>query len=275
MQSITKSVPHPVVGTELVRDWKPNREPRAVLVLVHGLFEHSGRYELLGSMMSDAGIHARSFDLLGGGGSGGRRWDTPNWEMFHDQLQTHLEWALDQGPPVILMGHSTGATISLSYIFEERPKPQMVVLSSPLIEVRRTWQQMILPVMAKIAPRMHIPSPVKNEDLSRDPEVGEAYHADPLVFPVATPRFGVALNEEMGRLQNLMHDPGIPTFVFHGGQDPIVPPQGSAHLADLASVERKLYPTLRHETMNEPEGPEVVANVIQWVDDQLEQAGSV
>lgn len=269
MQSIAKSVPHAVVGKELVRDWVPTAEPRAVVVIVHGLFEHSGRYEHVGSQMSDAGFHVRSFDLLGGGATGGRRWDTPDWEQFHDQLQTHVEWALGQGQPVVLMGHSTGGTISLSYVLEERPRPHLLVLSSPLIEVRRNWQQMVLPLLAKVAPRMHIPSPVKKEDLSRNPDVGEAYVADPLVFPVATPRFGAALNEEMDRLQNLMHDPGLPTFVFHGGQDPIVPPQGSAHLADLPSVERKLYPTLRHETMNEPEGPQVVGDIIDWINERI------
>lgn len=265
MQSVTVQVPNDDFETELVRDWSPEGEPLAYLVLVHGLFEHSGRYEHVGSQMSDAGLHVRSFDLIGGGASGGRRWDTPDWEDFHDQLQRHMEWALDQGPPVILMGHSTGGTISLSYVFEERPKPQILVLSSPLIEARRNWQQMLLPILAKIAPRVHIPSPVKKEDLSRNPEVGEAYLADPLVFPVATPRFGAALNEEMERLQSLMHDPGMPTFVFHGGQDSIVPPQGSAHLADLPSVERKLFPSLRHETMNEPEGSEIVAEIIDWI----------
>lgn len=269
MQSVAKPVPHSVVGTELVRDWAPEGDPRAIVVLVHGLFEHSGRYEHVGSLMSDAGFHVRSFDLLGGGATGGRRWDTPDWEEFHDQLQVHMEWALAQGPPVVLMGHSTGGTISLSYLLEERPQPKMLVLSSPLIEVRRNWQQAVLPILSRIAPRMHVPSPVKKEDLSRDPQVGEDYVADPLVFSVATPRFGVALEKEMERLQTLMQDPGVPTLVFHGGQDSIVPPQGSAHLADLPSVERKLYPTLRHETMNEPEGPQVVADVIDWINERL------
>jgi alpha-beta hydrolase superfamily lysophospholipase len=107
------------------------------------------------------------------------------------------------------------------------------------------------------------------EDLSHDPEVGKAYDADPLVFQGGTPRFGMALLEEMKRLQNLLHDPGMPTLVFHGGQDVLVPPQGSAPLADLPSVERKLYPALRHETMNEPEGPEVVADVIDWINGRI------
>ena len=269
MESVARPVPHPKVGTELVRDWKTSGELKAIVVLVHGLFEHSGRYEHVGAAMSDAGLQVRSFDLLGGGATGGRRWDTDDWEDFHEQLQAHMEWALEQGPPVVLMGHSTGATIALSYVFEGRPSPELLVLSSPLIEARRNWQQMVLPVMVRIAPRMHVPSPVKNSDLSRDPKVGEAYHEDPLVFPVATPRFGMALNEEMKRLQSLMDDPGVPTFVFHGGQDSIVPPQGSAHLSDLPSVERRLYPALRHETMNEPEGPQVIADVIDWINAHL------
>lgn len=269
MESVARPVPNDEYGTELVRDWAPEGEPRAMIVLVHGAFEHSGRYEHVGSQMSDAGFHVRSFDLIGGGATGGRRWDTSDWEDFHDQLQRHMEWALEQGPPVVLMGHSTGGTIALGYTTEGRPQPKLLVLSSPLIQARRTWQEAMVPIMVKIAPRMHIPSPVKTEDLSRDPEVGQAYMDDPLVFTVATPRFGKAMVEEMKRVQSAWDRLEVPTLVFHGGLDTIVPPQGSAPMADLPTVERRLYPKLRHETMNEPEGPEVVADVIAWIDERL------
>jgi acylglycerol lipase len=269
MSSTARPVPHPDYGTELVRDWEPDGAPRAVIVLVHGAFEHSGRYEHVGSQMADAGFHVRSFDLIGGGATGGRRWDTADWEDFHDQLQTHMEWALEQGPPVVLMGHSTGGTIALGYTTEDRPKPKLLVLSSPLIEARRTWQEAMIPIMVKIAPRMHIPSPVKKEDLSRDPAVGEAYMNDPLVFTVATPRFGKAMGEEMKRVQSAWDRLDVPTLVFHGGLDSIVPERGSAPMADLPTVERRLYPNLRHETMNEPEGPEVIADVIAWINKHL------
>lgn len=265
VESVARAEPIEKFQTEMVRDWKPVGEARAVIVLVHGAFEHSGRYEQVGSQMADAGLHVRSFDLIGGGATGGRRWDTPDWRVFHDQLQRHMEWALEQGPPVVLMGHSTGGTIALGYITEDRPQPKLLVLSSPLITARRTWQQALVPILVKIAPRIHVPSPVKNEDLSRDPEVGEAYHSDPLVFTVGTPRFGKAMFEEMERVQTAWNRLKVPTYVFHGGLDTIVPPQGSAPMADLPMVERKLYPSLRHETMNEPEGPEVVQDVIDWI----------
>ena len=123
----------------------------------------------------------------------------------------------------------------------------------------------MIPLLVKIAPRFHIPSPVKKADLSRDPAVGEAYMADPLVFTVATPRFGKAMGEEMQRVQRAWDRLDVPTLVFHGGMDSIVPPEGSAPMEALPTVERRLYPQLRHETMNEPEGPEVVADTIAWI----------
>lgn len=268
-ESVARPVDHDRFGTELVRDWAPEGDLRAVIVLVHGAFEHSGRYERVGSQMARAGFHVRSFDLIGGGATGGRRWDTPDWRDFHDQLQRHMEWALEQGPPVVLMGHSTGSTIALGYVTEDRSQPAMLVLSSPLITARRTWQEALIPILVRIAPRMHVPSPVKNEDLSRDPGVGEAYQADPLVFTVGTPRFAKAMFEEMKRVQSAWDHLKLPTLVFHGGLDSIVPPQGSAPMADLPTVERKVYPALRHETMNEPEGPEVVQDVIDWINGHL------
>lgn len=269
MESIARPVSNDDFGTELVRDWIPEGDPRAVIVLVHGLFEHSGRYEHAGSMMSDSGFHVRAFDLIGAGASGGRRWDTADWEDFHDQLQRHIEWAREQGPPVVLMGHSTGGTIALGYTTENRPKPDLLILSSPLIKAKRTWQEALIPILVKIAPGMHIPSPVKKEELSRDPAVGEAYESDPLCEPIGTPRFGLALREEMKRVQSAWHRLTLPTYVFHGGLDTLVPPQGSAPLGEMPSVERRLYPNLRHETMNEPEGPEVVQDVIDWIEQHL------
>lgn len=269
MKSVARPEPNQDFGTELVREWIPEGDPRAIIVLVHGHAEHSGRYERPGSLFAEAGFLVRSFDLRGGGASGGPRWATADWEDFHDQLQRHMEWALQQGPPVVLMGHSTGGTIALGYAIEDRPKPALLVLSTPLIELRKTWRNYVLPIMVRVAPNFFMSSPTNLEDLSRDPAVGQAYDADPLVFQGATPRFGAALLEEMSRVRSGWDRLDVPTYVFHGGQDVLVPPQSSAPMADLPTVERRLYPTLRHETMNEPEGPQVVQDVIDWIDSKL------
>lgn len=269
MQTVARPEPHPDVGTELVREWIPDDDARAVVVLVHGHAEHSGRYERPGSLLAEAGFHVRGFDLIGAGATGGPRWDTADWEVFHDQLQHHMEWALGQGPPVVLMGHSTGGTIALGYTMEDRPSPALLVLSTPLIELRKTWRNLARPILIRIAPRMWISAPTKVEELSSNPEVGEAYNADPLVVQGLTVRFGQALLDEMARVQSGWDRLDVPTLVFHGGMDTLVPPQSTAPMADLPTVERRLYPSLRHETMNEPEGPQVIADVIAWIDQHL------
>ncbi|HSM45213.1 MAG TPA: alpha/beta fold hydrolase, partial [Acidimicrobiia bacterium] len=97
MATSTRAVPHEEIGTELVRDWGPDTDPRAYIILVHGLAEHSGRYERTGSLLADAGFHVRGFDLIGAGGSGGRRWHIDDWSRYYDQIATHITWAREQG----------------------------------------------------------------------------------------------------------------------------------------------------------------------------------
>lgn len=269
ISSVSRPVPNTDFGVELVRDWESEGTPRAIMVLVHGHAEHSGRYERTGSLLADAGFHVRSFDMIGAGASGGRRWDIHSIERYHDQLQRHMEWAREQGVPVILMGHSTGGTICLGYVLERRPPADLLILSTPLIELRAGWQKVVAPLLARLAPRMWISSPTKVADLSRDPAVGEAYASDPLVAQGATARFGKVLLDEMKRVRSSWDALDTPTLVTHGGLDVLVPPQSTVPMADLPTVERRLYPHLRHETLNEPEGPEVVSDIVEWIDRHL------
>ena len=269
MKSVAKPVAHELIGTELVRDWIPADQPRATFVLVHGLAEHSGRYERTGSLLSDVGFHVRSFDLIGAGASGGDRWDIDGWGRFHDQIRTHVEWAREQRRPVVLMGHSLGGNLVLGYVTGDRPPPDLVVVSAPALGGGAAWQRAVAPFIAKIAPTLSLPNNVDGEHLSRDPAVAEAYFADPLVHIRSTTRLGASLFKAMDDVTESCSSLDVPTLVLHGGMDSLVPPQSTAFLGSLPGVERKLYPKLRHEILNEPEGPQVVADIIEWVDARI------
>jgi alpha-beta hydrolase superfamily lysophospholipase len=253
----------------LVRDWAPDGDPRAFVVLVHGLAEHSGRYERTGSLMAQAGLHVRGFDLIGAGGSGGRRWDIDDWSRYHDQIGLHVDEARSHGKPVVLMGHSLGGALCLGYLLSDGAKPDLAVLSAPALGGAAGWQKAVARLAAKLAPSLAIPNPVKGEHLSRDPSVAEAYFADPLVITKSTGRFGNQFIDEIDRLNDELENLDIPTLVIHGGEDRLVPTPFSEPLGELPVVDRKVYEGLRHETLNEPEGPEVVADIVAWVEQRL------
>ncbi len=269
MPSTAEARVHPDFGTELVREWAPAGGARARIVLVHGLAEHCGRYERVGEQFAAAGFHVTGFDLLGAGGSGGRRWHVDDWSQYHDQVEAHVQEARESGLPVILFGHSLGGAIALGYLLDDRPKPDLAVLSAPALAGGAAWQKKLAPILAKVAPTASLANPVKGEHLSRDPSVAEAYFADPLVHTKSTLGFGAQVFAEIDRLNEELAGLRVPTLVIHGGDDHLVPTKSSEPLADVECVERRVYDGLRHETFNEPEGPEVIGEVIAWIDTHL------
>ena len=269
MESVTKAVPHDHIGTELVREWIPEGDTRATIVLVHGIAEHSGRYERTGGLLSDAGFHVRSFDVIGHGASGGDRVDIDDWNRFHDQVHEHMEWAIEQGRPVVLMGHSMGSLLAVGYALDHRHQPDLLVLTAPTFSGGAAWQRALAGVLAKIMPTVSMPQNVKAAHLSRDPDVGDKYFSDPLVHTSATIRFGKALFDAMDDARERVGELRVPTLALHGGNDRLVPTQSSAFMTELPTVERRVYPDLHHEILNEPEGPEIVADIIAWINDRI------
>ena len=171
--------------------------------------------------------------------------------------------------PVVLLGHSMGGNLAAGYVISGRPSPDLLVLSAPAFAGGAGWQRAVAGVAAKLAPSLSIPQSLKGEQLSRDPAVGEAYFGDPLVWTKATTRLGSYLFTAMTDITAGASRIDIPTLVLHGGADTIVPPQSTAFLSDLPNVERRLYPGLRHEILNEPEGPELVQEIVDWIDARL------
>jgi len=119
-------------GTRLLtREWPAHGDPWASVLVVHGLSEHSGRYEQLGEWLAGAGLRVHAYDHRGFGGSGGRRGHVDRWEQLLDDLQQRLAAVRDDGLPVVLFGHSMGGLICAEYAEGPRPQPDAMVLSAP------------------------------------------------------------------------------------------------------------------------------------------------
>jgi alpha-beta hydrolase superfamily lysophospholipase len=263
--SVAHPEPSPDGGAQLVRDWDPAGPVKADIVLVHGLGEHSGRYARTGSLLAEAGYRVRGFDLLGFGASSGERADIARWSLFLDQVEGALRSMRTEGRPLILMGHSMGGLIALDYALAERPRPDLLILSAPALGGGKRWQRSLAPVLARLFPTLLVPNKITGDQLSRDPKVGQAYFADPLVLAKASARLGAFIFSTQDRLLDSLGGLAVPTLVIHGGQDNLVPTASSEALTAVDGLVRRVFPDLRHETMNEPEGREVVAEIIDWI----------
>ncbi len=254
-------------GTPLhVRNWPPTGEPWATVLIVHGIGEHSGRYERTGRLLAEAGLDVHAFDLRGHGLSGGRRVYVRRWEDFLDDLEVRLRAVREPGRPLVLFGHSLGALIALTYACSDRPAPDLLVLSAPPLGAAvPLWQRSLAPILSRLAPTLVLANPISGDQLAHDPAVGIAYFADPLVQPRSTARLGAELFQAMKRGRAGLGRLHVPTLVIHGGADTLVPTQVSEPLAAIPGVERRVLPDLRHETLNEPEGPQVVAAIVEWL----------
>ena len=259
-------------GTDiLVREWAGDvsaGSPWGSVLLVHGLGEHSGRYEHVGDQMGAAGLDVRAYDLRGNGGSGGRRGHVDRWEQYHDDLAERLvpvSRSAD-GRPVVLYGHSMGGLIVLGYLLSDRPKPDLVVLSSPgLDSTLASWKKSLAPTLSRMIPTLAVPNGIDGSTLSRDPAVAAAVRADPLATHSSTTRFGAEALTEQARVRREYAGLTLPTLVLHGLDDGLVPAQASEILGSLPNVERRTYPGLRHELHNEPEGPAIIGEIIDWI----------
>jgi acylglycerol lipase len=268
MTSTTETVPRDGAPDLLVRHWPVAGRAWASMLIVHGIAEHSGRYERTGAGFAAVGIDVSAIDLRGNGGSGGTRAYVEVWSDYLDDVEWQLARirASADGVPVVLLGHSLGGLIAFEYATSGRPAPDILVLSAPALDATVPgWKKAVARILSGIAPKRTIGNELTGDQLSADPAVGEAYFADPLVVRVTTTRLAAEALASQERCRDRLASLAIPTLVFHGGADTIVPVASSEPFAGIPGARRVVYPGLCHETLNEPSGPEIVADIVGWL----------
>jgi alpha-beta hydrolase superfamily lysophospholipase len=262
-------------GTELVTRYRAasgGAVPWAVVLIVHGLGEHSGRWEHFGCWLSEAGLDVHAYDQRGFGQSGGRRAYVDRWSQLHEDLASRVDAIRSQAPglPIALYGHSLGGVVALGAVIDGLTSVEMLVLSAPGLDVTiPTWKRAAVRVLDVAWPTREIPNGIDPAVLSRDEGIQARYRSDPLNHHFTTARFGRQGLAEQSRLRASLHRLATPTLVIHSAQDGLVATAASAAFEDHPWATRRLWPGLRHELHNEPEGPQVVADVVAWMRGQV------
>lgn len=259
----------------LHRHWPPEADggPRLRLAIVHGLAEHSGRYDHVGRFFARRGASVHAYDQRGHGLSEGPRVYTPSFEHLLDDAERFLAHVgrVDPDGPLVLLGHSMGGLCVASLLAHRRPAVRAAVLSGPALAsvALPLPQRLLIGGLSRLLPRLPVPISLDAEGLSRDPEVVAAYLADPLVPRRYTARLIASLLGEAARVAQAAGRIEVPVLIVHGEDDPVCPVEGSRGFAGgLTAVgsELKTYTGLRHEVLNEPEREQVMADIAGWLD---------
>ena len=252
----------------------PNEEARASLLLVHGISEHMGRWEHVAAFMTSRGLEVHGYDHRGHGKSGGPRMDCDHFGRYVEDLEQVVRAVQRADRPLVIYAHSMGGLIAVLYAESARPQPDYYVFSAPALEGNApAWMKVGAKLASRVAPGLRVKSPIKGDQLSRDPAVGEAYFSDPLVDLSGTARLGAALLGSMSDARESVGRIRVSALVIHGADDTVVPPAASAPLAAVPGVERKLFAGLRHEIHNEPERDDVLEFVADWLEQRLGTPG--
>jgi lysophospholipase len=252
--------------------WTPAEAARGAIVLVHGVGEHSGRYEHVVARLLDEGYAVHASDHRGHGRSDGPRAFIEDMDDVVADVDTLVNRAVASHPgvPLFMLGHSMGGLISLRYALAHQERLSGLILSAALAAIESVTKplELVGRALSVLAPRTPLIA-IDPSLVSRDPAVVAAYVSDPLVHHGKLPaRTAAQLADAVERFPTTVGAITVPTLILYGTADGLCPPAGSEMLARLigsADATVKAYEGLFHEILNEPERDAVLEDIVAWL----------
>lgn len=255
------------------QSWIPDSNPKANIVIAHGLAEHCDRYQHVAEDFCAAGYAVFALDHVGHGRSEGERCFIKRFSDFVVPLRTFVLSIKKESPtlPIFLLGHSMGGLIVGNYLLDYQSDVNGALFSAPAVMAHRQpplLQKIRMILTAVLSPKKGVLQ-LDARGVSRNPEVVKLYQNDPLVYNGALPA-GLLLQMTlaMSRLQKQAKNISVPVLIMQGEQDKLVNPKGATALFESVSSQDKhieLYPACYHEIVNEPEYPSAKTLMLNWL----------
>ena len=213
--------------------WHSPEKPKALVVLVHGFGEHSGRYlDGVVPFFTSLGFCCFGFDLIGHGRTGGKRGDCEGYDQLLHFVDTGCRLARERHPrlPLLLFGHSMGGNLVLNSVLRGMVEPEGILASSPYLRLAFSppkWKWKLGRFLERVAPHVTVPAGLDPNGISRDLKEVAAYREDPLIHDRISPRYSFPVIEAGEWALENASNMKVPTLVLHGTDDPIIDPEGS------------------------------------------------
>ena len=257
------------------QSWLPDVRPKAVVLLLHGLAEHSGRYAHVANTLTVSGYAVHTLDLRGHGKSDGKRTYVRSYGEYQADILQFRKLIEQQHPDrsLFVLGHSMGGNLALGHVLDRQAGVRGLVLSAPALVAGTSLSPAkirLAKLVGRVAPGLR-PEALSSDAISRDRAVVEAYRADPLVFNgKITAGVAAALLRAMDTFPSRYAELTLPILLQHGTADALADISGTRALekaAANAKVTSHYYDGLYHEIFNEPEQAAVLGDTVAWLDE--------
>jgi alpha-beta hydrolase superfamily lysophospholipase len=262
----------------LLRVWKPEGIPRAVVVGLHGLGSHSGLQEFVAKQFASQGFIFYAPDLRGFGTFPGRKGHVDSYDEYDEDIKLLIEQIVEghADAKLFLFGHSLGAVHAARYIMRYPNAPVSgFILPCPAVSERLTVSaatRAIAAGLSKLNVKQYFDNGLDFDKLARNPEVVKKNKEDPLRFDKATPRYAVeGLNASKDTFDSAYRIK-LPVFVPQAGDDQITIPEKNKEFFDRIGSEDKtwkLYPGLWHQPFEDEGGAEFLSDIFSWITERL------
>lgn len=260
-------------GARLYLRRSETERPRAEIIIVHGFAEHSGRYAALTDHLVGHSYCVTSYDERGHGQSEGLAGHVDRFSDYERDLDRVVAYVRSRGcsRTIFIIGHSMGGLVTLRYVAKNRGSLAGAVVTSPLIAIAGEvpgHKLLIARVGARVAPRLRLDNEINPRVLSRDPEVGRAYAADPLVHRVISTRWFAEAVRAMDEVKQWASEITLPLLVMQGTEDRLASEMATRQLFERIGAGDKelvIYPGYYHELFNEPEKADIFERVTSWL----------
>jgi len=257
------------------QSWKADNDSEKLIILVHGLGEHSSRYEHWAVLFSKKGYSFLTMDLHGHGRSEGKRGHIKSLDILLDDIDLLLDKSdeLFPGYKKVLYGHSLGGNLVLNHVIRRNRPVDAVIVTSPWLKLFSEPPALLISltgILKKIAPSLSISNQLKAEQISRDPEVVRNYANDPLNHDrISLKMFHEVYQGGYQALRNV-YKINYPFLIMHGTGDTITSAKASEdYVMNTSNHTRlKLWNNQYHELHNEFIKEEVHAYIIGWLEEQ-------
>ena len=258
--------------------WLPEVPPRAVVALVHGIGEHSGRYMNVVDHIVSNQFGVFGYDLRGHGNSPGQRGHIDSWLEYRIDLLNFFKMIRAQqlGRPIFLMGHSMGALIALDFILSENEEiVGAIICGAPIdpVGLAKPYLVALARILSHIYPRFSIDLGLDHDALSRIPSVVRSYKEDPLVHGKVSARWGTESLSAVESVKMQVENINIPILMIHGEADQINSAEGAKRFFDQIQVHDKefiCYPAGYHELHNDLDYEKMLSDLLDWINRHIE-----